>query len=175
MISAQSSVQREQGKDALLARRAVSSQAGPFKDNITAATPFTSNFWVTFIMWPSPTSAPESADKTLPGPTSFPVHFLHMLVGCIKGTWRSPYNQRLTLLCCLFIRVRVLMCNRCFWGQRGALLLLRMQKERGSGLGCRLQWCVQEDVRFPGRITVLACAWQEQLLVPYHVTVSHTR
>lgn len=31
--------------------------------------------------------------------------------------------------------------------QRGALLLLGMQKQRGCGLGCRLQPCVQ-DVGF---------------------------
>lgn len=141
-----------------------------------AATPFTCAFWVTFMMWPFPTSAPGRADNSLSGPTSSPVHFLHMLVGCRKGSRRGPYNQRLTLsVLSVYYRVRALMCNRCFWGQRGALLLLRMQKERGSGLGSGLQSCVQEDVRFPGRITALACARREQLPVPHHVTVSHSR
>lgn len=40
MISALSSVQREQGKDSPLGRRAVSSQAGPFKDNVTRSYSF---------------------------------------------------------------------------------------------------------------------------------------
>lgn len=49
MISALSSVQREQGKDSPLGRRAVSSQAGPFKDNAHSKTTRSYSFHVCFL------------------------------------------------------------------------------------------------------------------------------